>query len=244
MAAFRQHVTVSSGLGLGYAAFLWGLGTQWAHGALAGLLCGVAGMLPDLDSDSGRPVKELFGVTAVAVPLLLVRRWQAAGVSPEGTVLLGAGLYLAIRFGVAWLFRRLTVHRGMFHSLPAAVIAAELVFLADNSPDAPGRFTLAVGVFLGFVSHLVLDELYSVDARGLRVRLNKAAGSALKLASRSASATVLTWSLLAALTYLVGVERGYLRPIHWSLDYPPARRHARSALPWPHVVIVPKPAAG
>jgi membrane-bound metal-dependent hydrolase YbcI (DUF457 family) len=138
-------------------------------------------------------------------------------------------MYLAIRFGVAWLFRRLTVHRGMFHSLPAALIAAELVFLADNGPDTPGRMTLAVGVFLGFLSHLVLDELYSVDTRGLKVRLNKAAGSALKLASRSASATLVTWSLLAGLTYLVGVEQGYSRPIHWSFDYPPARGHAESA---------------
>jgi hypothetical protein len=102
-----------------------------------------------------------------------------------------------------------------------------MVFLADNGPDTPGRMALAVGVFLGFLSHLVLDELYSVDARGLKVRLNKAAGSALKLASRSASATLVTWSLLAGLTYLVGVEQGYFRPIHWSFDYPPGRGHAR-----------------
>src|SRR5689334_15545024 len=102
MAAFKQHVTFSSVLGVGYAAGLKALGVEWTHGALAGTLCGVAGMLPDLDSDSGRPVRELFGFTAVAIPLLLTRRLENVGATPEGTILLGAALYLAIRFGIAW----------------------------------------------------------------------------------------------------------------------------------------------
>jgi hypothetical protein len=224
MAAFKQHITFSSLLGLGYAGALVSLGGEWVHAALAGGLCGIAGMLPDLDSDSGRPAKELFGVTAVAVPLLLLERWRGAGVTSEGTILLGCVLYLAIRFGAAALFKRLTVHRGMFHSLPAAVIAAEVVFLAHHGPEDTGRFALAGGVLLGFLSHLVLDEIYSVDARGLRVRLNKSAGSALKLASRSLPATLLTWAVLGGLTYLVGIEVGYFRPIHLALDYPASHR--------------------
>ncbi len=55
---------------------------------------------------------------------------------------------------------------------------------------------------LGFLSHLVLDELYSVDFMGLRVRLNKYAGSALKLASRSWPATLTTYVILAGLGFL------------------------------------------
>ena len=43
-----------------------------------------------------------------------------SGATPEGTVVLGGILYLLIRFGAAWLFKHLTVHRGMFHSIQAA----------------------------------------------------------------------------------------------------------------------------
>lgn len=213
MAAFREHITFSSCLGAAYGFALSRLGYNWIHCALAGALCGVAGMLPDLDSASGRPVRELFGVFAVVAALLLSRRMQEAGATPEGIILAAAVVYMVVRYGVSWLFRHLTVHRGMFHSLPAAVIAAELVFLTHISPDAMAGAVLGGGVFLGFVSHLVLDEIYSVDLRGLHVRLNQAAGSALKLASPNLPSTLFTWGILAGLAYVIGVEQGYVQPI-------------------------------
>jgi hypothetical protein len=213
MAAFKQHVTFSSVLGVGYAVALDYSGINWVHSVLAGGLCGLAGMLPDLDSASGRPARELFGFTAIGVPLLLSRRLLRSGIEPEQVVLAGAALYLSIRFGLAWLFRHLTVHRGMFHSIPAALIAGEAVFLADDSPEYFGRLTLAGGIMLGFLSHLVLDEIYSVDLSGMTPRLNKAAGSAVKFFSKSWSATLATWLLLGLLTYLIGVELRLVRPL-------------------------------
>jgi hypothetical protein len=224
MAAFKQHVTFSSVLGVGYAAGLYNLGVGWVHSVLAGGLCGFAGMLPDLDSASGRPVREVFGIAALAVPLLLARRLQHAGLGPEEVVLAGAGLYLLIRFGLAWVFRHLTVHRGMFHSLPAALIAGEAVFLADDGAEPYGRLTLAGGVVLGFLSHLILDEIYSVDMSGMVPRLNQAAGSAVKLFSKSVLATLCTWVLLGCLTYLVGVSLGLLQPVRLPWPQPVATR--------------------
>jgi hypothetical protein len=55
---------------------------------------------------------------------------------------------------------------------------------------------------IGFLSHLVLDEICAVDFTGVRPRLNRFAGSALKLASPSWTATLLTYLLLAALAFL------------------------------------------
>jgi len=241
MAAFKQHITFSSLLGVGYAVALVNCGMGWVHSALAGALCGVAGMLPDLDSASGRPVRELFGITAIAIPLLLVQRIENAGITPEGTVLLGGALYLLIRFGIGWLFKHVTVHRGMFHSVPAAVIAGEVVFLTHVCPESWGRLALAGGTVLGFLSHLVLDEIYAVDARGLQVHLNKAAGSALKLFSKNIPATVATWLVLGVLTYLVGVEQGLFAPVHFSINYPPARRAESVQEPTPAAAASPRP---
>ena len=222
MAGFRTHVAVSSLLGAGYAAALIKAGTEWTHAGLAAGLCAVSGMLPDLDSASGRPAHELFGLVAAVVPLLLMHRLRKAELTAEGIILVLGGLYLLIRFGASWLFRHLTVHRGMFHSLPAALIAAEIVFLAHDGEQQYGQFILAGGVLIGFLSHLVLDELYSVDAQGLRIRLNKSAGSAFKLFSGNIPATVMTWLLLAGLSYMVGIKQGYIQPIHFAFSYPPS----------------------
>ena len=217
MAAFKQHVTFSSLLGVGYAGALAATGVEWVHSVLAGGLCGIAGMLPDLDSPSGRPVRELFGITAIAVPLLLTYRLRRSGIEPEQLVLFAAALYLLIRFGLSWVFKHLTVHRGMFHSIPAMLIAGEAVYLAHDCPEPYGRVTLAGGIMLGFLSHLVLDEIYAVDMNGATLRFNKAAGSALKFFSKSWAATTGTWLVLAALTYLVGVDMGYFAPVRIQL---------------------------
>jgi hypothetical protein len=222
MAAFKQHLMFSCALGAGYSVALRYANLEPTHALLAGGLCGVSGMLPDLDSDSGRPVRELFGLLAAVVPLLLLHRLQNAGFTSEGMILLMAALYLAIRFGLAWIFQLLTVHRGMFHSIPAALIAAEIAFLAHDASEPDGRLALAGGVFLGFLSHLVLDELSSVDVSGMRVHLNKAAGSALKLFSRNWPATAFVWLVLAALSYGVATEQGLLR----SLPLPIRAMHA------------------
>ena len=213
MAAFREHVTFSAVLGVGYAAALkwWGIDTS--HAVLAGGLCGVAGMLPDLDSDSGKPVRELFGLIATVGALILFHRLRNAALEAETRLLIAAGFYLTVRFGVSALFKRLTVHRGMCHSLPAALIAGSMVYLAYDDPHPLGQLTLAGGVCLGFLSHLVLDEIYAVDFRGLRPKFNQFAGSAIKLYSASKIATLTCWLILGMLGYRIGVREGYVRDV-------------------------------
>jgi membrane-bound metal-dependent hydrolase YbcI (DUF457 family) len=216
VAAFKEHVTFSSLIGVGFAAGAWQLGVEWSHAALAGVLSGFSGMLPDLDSASGKPVREIFGVTAAAVPMLALRRWHDSSATIEAQILLALAIYLAIRFGGAWLLGRLTVHRGMFHSIPAAFIAAGLALLTHDCDHGHGDFILAGGILLGYLSHLVLDEIYSVDMRGLSIKLNKSAGTALKLFSPSAVATLCTWAILGAVAYAISLDRGWI-----GADYAP-----------------------
>jgi membrane-bound metal-dependent hydrolase YbcI (DUF457 family) len=237
MAAFKQHVTFSSVIGIGYAGALGYLGVEWTHSALAGALCGFAGMLPDLDSDTGKPVKELFGITAVLAPMLLIHRIERAGMSPEGAILFAAVAYATVRFGLAAVFRRLTVHRGMFHSIPAAIIAAEIVFLSHRCHEEYGRLTLSGGVLIGYLSHLVLDEIWAVDARGLIPKFNKAAGSACKFFSQSIPATLTTYVILTALTYGIGVELGYIEPIHLPIENVAKWKKAEFRIPNPEFRI-------
>jgi len=173
---------------------------------VGGALTALSGLLPDLDSDSGVPVRTLFGVAAVAVPLLLLRRLIYAQLSFPEIAAAMLGTYLFIRYGLSSFFKGLTVHRGMFHSIPGMVITGLIVFLLYHDANVLVRYYLAGGAMLGFLSHLVLDELCSVNLVGVKVRLNKFAGSALKLSSSSVTATMTTYALLLGLLYLAAPQ--------------------------------------
>ena len=57
MAGFRTHVGVAATIGVGYGYLMHkGVGCHWESGVLCATLTAVGGMLPDLDSDTGRPV--------------------------------------------------------------------------------------------------------------------------------------------------------------------------------------------
>jgi membrane-bound metal-dependent hydrolase YbcI (DUF457 family) len=203
MASYRGHLMFSSVLGAGYGALgIWQGQLDWGPGVLGAALCTGGGLLPDLDSDSGVPVRELFGAAATVVPLLLFPRLRLAGLTADQALAVLVCVYVLIRYGLSHLFKRCSVHRGMFHSIPALFIAGLATYLLYHSPEMLSRLFLAGAVMLGFLSHLVLDELCSVDFMGLTVRLNKYAGSALKLGSKSWVATTLTYLLLGGLSYL------------------------------------------
>ena len=207
MAGFRTHITVSAAVGVVYGgAAVQPMGFSTEAGVLAAGVTAVGGMLPDLDSDSGVPVREMFGLAAAVLPLMLVPRLMHADISKEGILATLLFSYLIIRYVVSDLFKRLSVHRGMYHSIPAMLIAGLCVYLAYHSPDRTVRLLLAGGVMLGFLSHLILDEIYSVDWRGIKPKLKSSAGSALKLGSSSMFATATCYLILGGLLYLAYLD--------------------------------------
>ncbi|MEZ6132266.1 MAG: metal-dependent hydrolase [Planctomycetaceae bacterium] len=211
MAAYREHITVSGTLGLAYAFAAVGLfAFSITQAIIAGILTWIAGMLPDLDSSSGKPVRELFGLTAGLAPLLLLQHTNKLGISDDRAMLFSLLLYGAVRYGGATLLGKLTVHRGMFHSIPALIIAAEVTFLCYYSPSIRVRCLMAVGVALGFLSHLILDEMYSVQWGGGRVRLKRSSGSALKFFGAEAVPNGLCLGLMMFLSYATLTSVGLL----------------------------------
>jgi hypothetical protein len=207
MASFKGHIAFSTALGAAYGGLAaWQGPMDWGPAVLGAGLAALGGMLPDLDSQSGVPVRELSGLSAAMAPFLLFRRFQHLGFSLDQTLVLLAGVYLVMRYGVAAFFRTCTVHRGMFHSVPGMLIAGLVVFHLYHHPDLDLRLFLGTGVMLGFLSHLVLDELCSVDFSGARIKLHKSAGSALKFFSSSFLANLTTYCLLAGLVWVAGEE--------------------------------------
>ncbi|MCA9072071.1 MAG: hypothetical protein KDA84_24250, partial [Planctomycetaceae bacterium] len=120
---------------------------------------------------------------------------------------------------------------GMFHSIPALLIAAELTFLAYVNDEVLVKCLMAGGVAIGFLSHLLLDELYSVQWSGLRLKLSKSAGSAFKLTSSRLVPNVLTYAMLMFFTWLTLVDVGLVRDPNAPM--PPAQPTASPKEPPP-----------
>ena len=208
MAGFKTHITTSTLLGVGYGA----AGAVWfqettgevpiSSCVLAAGLCSVSGMLPDLDSDSGIPLRETVAFGAAVVPMLMMDRFRHLGMSHESMVLAGGLMYLVVRFGFSKLLKKFTVHRGMFHSVPALLIAGLLAFIVCSCDDIIVRYYRAVAVMVGFGSHLLLDELYSIEWYRGRFRLKKSFGTAIKFWGNNWLANIGTYAKLAILVFV------------------------------------------
>jgi hypothetical protein len=202
MAGFETHITVSTVTGVAYGLWGWQCGAAPETCILAGGLCSVAGMLPDLDSDSGRPVQEMSCFAAAVIPMLMLDRFRDFGWSHESMVLAAAAIYAAVRFGVAEVFKRYTVHRGMWHSIPACIACGLIAFLIVAGNDLAPRAFKAGAVSLGFFSHLVIDEIWSLGLARGRLGFKKSLGTALKFWGGNPYANFSVYAKLAVLSFL------------------------------------------
>ena len=204
MAGFRMHVTTSAVLGCGYAGVghaVYGVPLDTA--IVAGAMCGFSGMLPDLDSDYGVPLRETMAFTAAIVPMLLVGRFQSLELTHDAMVLVAVSLYLFVRFGITNIIRKYTVHRGMFHSIPAGLIFTGLAFIVTGAAPLEIRCYKAGGVLAGFMSHLVLDEIYAVEWKSGQWRFKKSFGTALKFWGDDGWANFSTYAKLMIVAMMI-----------------------------------------
>lgn len=207
MAGFKTHITTSTAIGFIYGgAGYFAFEIPPAHCLIAAGLCGVAGMLPDLDSNSGKPLREMLSFVSVVIPVLMLPRFRALGLTNEHIVFVAGVMYVIIRFGVGALFRRYTKHRGMWHSIPAAMIAGLATFLVCLSADFEIRVFKAWAVVLGFITHLVLDEIYAVNWEGKLPTTKKSFGTAIKFWGNAPLANVVTYAKLAILVALIASD--------------------------------------
>lgn len=207
MADFKSHITGSTIVGVAYG--YWGVSQQSMSiesGILAGGLCAVSGMLPDLDSDSGIPLRETSMFVAAIVPILMIDRFRDLGLSHEAMALAAMLVYVAIRFIAVEFFKRYTVHRGMWHSIPAALTAGLLAYLVMPCQSESVRVYKSMAVVIGFIVHLTMDEIWSIDLR--HGRLKKSFGTALKFFSSDRLANLSVYAKLILLAWLAWSDRG------------------------------------
>lgn len=197
MADFKTHISTSTAIGIVYgAAGFVNWGTPVPTSIIAGALCGLAGVLPDMDSDSGHAQREIMTFAAAVTPLLMMERFSRLGMSHEHMVLAGGCVYVIVRFGFGEILKRYTVHRGMFHSIPAALIAGMATSLICSCEDFRLRMFKVVAVMLGYLIHLALDEIWAIEWYRGRMRFKQSFGTALKVFSKRWFPNIFTYGLL------------------------------------------------
>ncbi|MEM9601800.1 MAG: hydrolase [Pseudomonadota bacterium] len=214
MANFNTHFSASAVQSGVLVCGLLALGHVEPQEAALGFVLGTAaGLAPDLDAERSTPVSVAFSVLALLLAFAAVFA-VASRLSIAESVVLWVVIYAAVRLVLAHLFAAITTHRGMYHSLPAALLAGVLVANALHSLFGQTAFISTLHglvVTLAYLQHLVLDELVSVNLTGRRVK--RSFGTALKLFDRrNLFTTALTWGLLA-LALAVVPDPGPLRDL-------------------------------
>jgi membrane-bound metal-dependent hydrolase YbcI (DUF457 family) len=169
-------------------------------GLLSAGFCSMAGMLPDIDSNSSRSFQECIYFAAGLCAVMIIERMRFFGFDHNTIMLSGAITFLFVRFAIGGLVKKLTVHRGMFHSIPAALLAGELVFCL-SSGEFGERIVKSFAIVAGYLSHLILDEICSIDNTGKKIKLKQSFGTALKFYDPKHLFTVV---LLYLLVFFIG----------------------------------------
>jgi membrane-bound metal-dependent hydrolase YbcI (DUF457 family) len=213
MANLRVHLLGAALTGTAVATASWlVLGIPPGPALAALVLTVVGGLLPDVDHDKAVPYRQTFEVLSAVIPAITAPVLVRHGLPPGWTIPYVAAVYLIVRFPVARLFMRVTVHRGILHSVPAALLAGTVTALALRTYAIRERLALGAAITLGVVAHLVLDEAYAVDYTGRQ--LKQSFGTALKLHAPSVGASLACWLALFLAVGLLLMDLGTGRIFH------------------------------
>ncbi len=199
MANFKTHFVGSAMLSGALASAFLTMGALSQSQTMTAFAVGtLAGLMPDIDADNSKPLNIAFTVIAIFISFLTVFA-QAGSLSIAEMVLFWLFVFFLIRFVVMRLFQSITTHRGVFHSIPVALLLAEVtILLFYHFFDAPAVTAWIYGIvfFAGYLVHFVLDELVSVNLFGLSVR--RSLGTAMKFFDRESPVLYLVLYFFAA----------------------------------------------
>jgi membrane-bound metal-dependent hydrolase YbcI (DUF457 family) len=182
MANFTTHIAVGTLVSGAAATLTLAADVIAPESLIAVTLAGVVGsVLPDIDLKDSRPSRAFFAGLAVFFSFCVLFA-VAAKLSVAEMWIAWLGTLLLVRYVGHTLFTSFSYHRGIWHSVLAgaffwfltAVLFYWLLGFHEGVSWLAGGF-----VFVGYMTHLILDEIYSVDI--LDTRLKASFGSALKL---------------------------------------------------------------
>lgn len=183
MAEFKTHLAVSSFLSSASATMIYAAGLATPQEVLLYFVMGVmGGLLPDIDSDSSLTVRLLFTFIATVISFLIMFH-QDTGSSALELYAIWLMSFFVMNYLFFSLFTRITVHRGIIHSVPASFLFGLLsIQVLYHCFGFSLETVWMAGLFVlgGCLSHLLLDEVVSL--RGEKGP-KRSSGTAFKFAS-------------------------------------------------------------
>jgi membrane-bound metal-dependent hydrolase YbcI (DUF457 family) len=206
MANFKTHRQGAVMVGIISSIASYTLGMVNPSEALFVFAAGFSGALaPDLDHDASIPLRFVFRTLAILVPIIAIQKHPELHNSVEEAIGYFVLIALGILFPVRWIFGKFTVHRGIFHSVPAIFIYGALLFLlcGRQRHDIPFQKSMAIASSLGYFAHLLLDEYSSLNFDGHRFKPKRSLGTALDFFKPNKRVTLLAYLILTGLLVVI-----------------------------------------
>lgn len=204
MAGFKTHLSAATAVGGAGSISLLVAGQADPRSVLLYLAATIiGGVLPDIDSDTSTPLHIAFSFFSILFSFLVMFS-QGTTLSVVELLIVWLMAFLFFKWVVFQLFIRITVHRGIIHSIPAglffgfltAIFVFHLFHLSETVAWITGMF-----VFIGYMVHLLLDELYSLNLLSPE-GVKHSWGSAFKLFSRDWKMTAIIYVATIGLFFL------------------------------------------
>lgn len=185
MANFTTHIAIGTVVSGALATLTLAADVVAPQNLVAVTLAGALGsVLPDIDLKDSRPSRAMFAGLAIFASFAVLFN-AATHYSIAELWLLWLGTLVLVRYGLHAVFHRFAVHRGIWHSILAAVFCSVVTAIIFRyllgKPDGVSWLAAAF-MFVGYITHLTLDEIYSVDVMDTRIK--SSFGTALKLFDR------------------------------------------------------------
>ncbi len=182
MANFQTHITVgvlTSGV---ISTIAMAAAVVTPNDAMFLTIAGTMGsIMPDIDLESSRQSRAVFGGFGIFFAFIALFHYSQF-LSIAELCILWLSIYISVRYLLWRLFNEFTVHRGIFHSFLANIffsVAGVAIFYNLLEKSDTVAWMGGGVIFIGALTHLILDELYSIDFAGNRVK--RSFGTALKL---------------------------------------------------------------
>ncbi len=181
MANFNTHFNVAAGASAVVSATLLSMEVVSPQEAVVAFFLGtLGGLLPDVDSPRSTSIKVAFNILSLLMTILIIFV-KSSTYSLVEMVVVASLVFVAIRYAFLEFFRKISKHRGMFHSIPVAFLWGLVIAIVSQwffDLNSLVSWVYGFMITLGYFVHLILDEIYSVDLGNRRMK--KSSGTALK----------------------------------------------------------------
>lgn len=180
------------------------------------VILGIIGSLfPDIDLKTSRPSKYFrmfiyFLTTIFVISLLMsfqteiIEYFEKIPYIVVSFVAIITSIFLS--YLVIKFFENTMIHRGIVHSVPFGIVSSIVLFeFIQVIKEILNTYNLIINIesvlisfifFIGFITHLVLDEAYSVNL--MDARLKKSFGTAFKFYDKKNKyGTFILWTIIA-----------------------------------------------